>query len=197
MTIIAEFEKAVAPPRPVTTEEFLAMPDDGMDRELVRGVVREKPMTVRNRKHTRSNAGFTYVLQAWLARQPEPRGEVHVGEAGVRLFKDPDTTVGIDVAYFSPETVQATPEDARFMEGPPVLAVEILSPSDQQEEILEKVQDYLKAGVKLVWVAEPVFRTVMVYRPDAEPQSFNATQEISAEPHLPGFRAPVASLFGL
>lgn len=197
MTLVVEPSVAATTRGPMTTEEFLAVPPDGMDRELVRGVLRERPMTVRNRKHTKAGAQMGHVLSAWLERQPEPRGEVHVGEAGVRLFKDPDTTVGIDVAYFSPETVRNTPDDARFMDGPPILAVEILSPTDKQEEILDKVRDYLKAGVKLVWVAEPVFRTVMVYRPDAEPQSFNATQEISGEPHLPGFRAPVASLFGL
>jgi Uma2 family endonuclease len=196
-SILAEADKVAVPSGLMTTEEFLSLPDNGTDRELIRGVPREKPMTVRNRKHTKSAAHFGFVLLSWLRQQPEPRGEVHVGEAGVRLFQDPDTTVGIDVAYFAPEVVQKTAEGARFIDGPPVLAVEILSPSDQQEEILDKVRDYLQAGVKLVWVAEPVFRTVMVYRPDAPPQSFNDTEEISGEPHLPGFRAPVSSLFGL
>ena len=194
---IAESPTAIAPPGLLTTEQFLALPENGTERELIRGIVREKPMTLRNRKHTKAAAQIGYVLLSWLNRQPEPRGEVHVGEAGVRLFKEPDTTVGIDVAYFAASVVSTTPADARFIDGPPVLAVEILSPTDKQEEILDKVRDYLKAGVALVWVAEPVFKTVMVYRPDAPPQSFNATEEITAEPHLPGFRAPVASLFDM
>jgi hypothetical protein len=36
---------------------------------------------------------------------------------------------------------------------------------------------------------------VMVHRPDAEPELFNIRQELSGEPHLPGFRVPVARLF--
>jgi Uma2 family endonuclease len=77
-----------------------------------------------------------------------------------------------------------------------VLAVEILSPTDTQEEIHEKIDEYLAAGVALVWVIDPADRTVRVYRPDARPQLFNDEQELTGEPHLPGFRAPVARLFG-
>lgn len=35
-------------PQEMTIEEFLAMPPDGMDRELIRGIVREHPITYRN-----------------------------------------------------------------------------------------------------------------------------------------------------
>ena len=47
----------------------------------------------------------------------------------------------------------------------------------------------------IVWVVDPSFSTVTVYRPDAKPQLFNADQEITAEPHLPGLRFAVAELF--
>ena len=77
----------------------------------------------------------------------------------------------------------------------PVLAVEILSPSDTQESITDKISAYLRAGVALVWIVEPVFRTIIIYRPDAQPQLVNLDQELSAEPHLPGFRVTVADLF--
>jgi Uma2 family endonuclease len=75
------------------------------------------------------------------------------------------------------------------------LVVEILSPSDTVEEIAEKVDSYRNAGVPHVWVVDPYFKTVTVHRPEAEPMMFNVTQEISAEPQLPGFRTLVARLF--
>ena len=62
-------------------------------------------------------------------------------------------------------------------------------------EVNEKVDQYLEAGVKLVWVVDPHFRTIAVYRPDAEPALFNVNQEISAEPHLPGLHVKVAEVF--
>ncbi len=183
--------------RTMTTEELLAMPDDGVERYLIRGrLVEGTSVTRRNRRHSRAESTIAYLLSRWLASQPEPRGEVLTGEAGFHLHDNPPTTVGIDVAYISAQTARDNPDDAWLIEGSPVLAVEILSPSDEQEDILDKVREYLEAGVKLVWIVEPVFRTVMVYRPDAEPVSFNAQQELTGEPHLPGFRVPVAQIFG-
>jgi len=86
-------------------------------------------------------------------------------------------------------------DDTTLLEGVPVLVVEITSPSDTAEEIDEKIDAYLHAGVPLVWIVDPHDRTVLVYRPKAEPQLFTIGQEIANEPHLPGLRLPVARIF--
>jgi Uma2 family endonuclease len=72
----------------------------------------------------------------------------------------------------------------------------ILSPSDKQEEIDEKVALYLETGVAVVWVVNARFKTICVYRPGADPEMFSARHELAAEPHLPGFRVAVARLLG-
>src|SRR5205085_1039307 len=136
-----------------------------------------------------------HLLHKWMETRPEPRGEVLVGEAGVRLRRNPDTTVGVDVAYISAQLADADPHDDRFLDGVPVLVVEILSPSDKQDEINEKVKSYIAVGVKFVWIVDPTFRTITVYRGDAEPELFNATQTITGEPHLPGFTVAVREVF--
>lgn len=182
--------------RLMTTEELLALPNDGVKRWLIRGELREGGMTRHNRRHGRTETKMAFHLCAWLEMQPEPRGEVLTGEAGFRLRRDPDTSVGIDLAYISAELAAATPEGVWLIDGAPTLAVEILSPSNTQEEVTDKVREYLESGVALVWVVDPVFQTVQVYRPDGRPALFNADQELTGEPHLPGFRVPVARLFG-
>jgi Uma2 family endonuclease len=179
----------------MTTEELLALPDDGVERWLIRGQLRENGMTVRNRSHSRILARICHVLETWLEQQPQPRGEVLGGEAGCRLQRDPDTTVGIDVAYIGPDVAAREPADTTLIDGVPILVVEILSPHDKLDELTEKVDGYLTAGVSLIWVVEPHYRTVLVYRPNAEPELFNVRQELSAEPHLPGFRVAVARIF--
>src|SRR5205085_10500858 len=142
----------------------------------------------RNRFHSRVMVRVAYLLEAWLERQPGPRGQVLCGEAGVRLRHDPDTTVGVDVVYVAADLVARQSDDTTLIDGLPVLAVEILSPSDTQEEIHEKIDSYLGAGVALVWVIDPYLHTVTILRPQAKPELVNADQELSAEPHLPGFR---------
>jgi Uma2 family endonuclease len=180
----------------MTTEEFLALPQDGVERWLIRGQLREKPRTVRNRWHSRIMARVTYFLGVWLDHQPEPRGAILCGEAGCRLRRDPDTTVGIDVVYISAEVAARESNETSLIDGVPVLVVEILSPSDTQEHVDEKIDDYLQAGVALVWVIDPHDRTVTIYRPGAEPELVNVRHELSGDPHLPGFRVTTAQLFG-
>ena len=184
-----------AVPSLMTTEELLALPQNGTERWLIRGELREKPMTVRNRWHSRIMARVVHVLENWRERQPEPRGAVLCGEAGCRLRRDPDTTVGIDVVYISAELAARESDETSLIDGVPLLVVEILSPSDTQEQIDEKIDGYLQAGVALVWVIDPHDRTVTIYRPGQEPEFVNVRQELSGDPHLPGFRVPAAHLF--
>lgn len=189
-----------SPPKPLmTTEELLALPDDGVERWLINGQLREKrdpEMTKRNRFHSQAMSEIAAVLTNWVKTQPRPRGAVYCGEIGVCLARNPDNTVGVDVVYAPPELVAAQSDDTTLLDGVPTLLVEILSPSNTEEEINEKLDTYRSAGVPVVWVADPHDRTVTVYRPGAEPELFNATHDLTAEPHLPGFRARVADLFG-
>jgi Uma2 family endonuclease len=187
----------------LTTEDLLAMPDDGVERWLIRGQLREKRseiiggqhMTVRNRTHSKTTARVSTLLNNWRDRQPLPRGEVLDGEAGVRLSSDPDSTVGIDVVYISAETAARQTDETTLVEGIPVLAVEVLSPNDTTEQIHEKVRTYLVFGVAAVWVIDPYDQTIKVYRRGVPPQLFNSDQEFTGDPYLPGFRVPVTGFF--
>ena len=181
----------------MTEEEFLALPDDdGVDRELIRGELRERPiMTTRGFAHSIVLTRIGRRLDEWSSHRPIPRGLVVSGDARIRLRVDTPSFVGADVAYFAAEAMPENPRRAKFLDGPPLLAVEILSPSDAQEDVWDKVSLYLEAGVPLVWIVDPFFSTVTVHRPDARPQLSNADHEITAEPFLTGFRASVADLF--
>lgn len=179
----------------MTTEELLALPENGTDRWLIAGELRERPMTTRNRFHSFTMTRLARFLDAWRDSLPEPRGQVLTGDAGVRLGRTPDTTFGVDVIYVSAELLARQTGTGTLIEGPPTLAAEILSPSDTVETVHEKVTALLDGGVPLVWILDPYQRTVIVHRPDAEPELVNVRQELSGEPHLPGFRIEVRRLF--
>ncbi len=185
----------VDPPRWMTLEELLALPEADVERDLIEGQLVERPMTKRNRWHGGVEVRIARFLDEWLETRPEPRGQVVGGETGFRILRDPDTSFGIDVAYVSAEVIAATPETSPYFEGPPILAVEILSPSNQHGEMVQKIRAYLEAGVALVWLVDPDFKTIIVYRPDAAPVMFNVEQEIAGEPDLPGFRIALSRIF--
>ena len=181
-------------PRVITAEDLANLPDDGIERDLIRGELRERPMTRRNPEHSEVESSVAFLLKDWLRLNPKTGGKVHSGEAGFRLRRNPDTFVGIDVAYVSPEQVAAHDKTLKFYDGPPVLAVEILSPSDSTESIVEKVALYLEVGT-VVWVIDPYFETVAIHRPGQKVETLNTDHELSGEPYLPGFQAKVAEFF--
>lgn len=179
----------------MTTEQMLALPDNGVQRWLVEGQLREKPMTVRNRFHSRVMVRIAKFLDNWNDLRPEPRGQVLCGEVGCRLRRNPDSTYGLDVVYVAANLVVQESGETTLIDGVPTLIVEILSPSNTMEAIDEKIDVYQKVGVPLIWVIDPHDRTVTIYRLDAEPELVNITQELTAEPHLPGFRVAVKEFF--
>gem|GEM_PF-2148577 len=50
----------------MTVEELLALPENGMDRELICGPLRERPRSYRNRFHTRAVTRLAHGLERWL-----------------------------------------------------------------------------------------------------------------------------------
>ncbi|MBX3399938.1 MAG: Uma2 family endonuclease [Gemmataceae bacterium] len=181
---------------PMTTADLLALPDDGKRRWLIKGELREQDMTVRNRFHSKTMANVSGLLFVWRSGQPLPRGDVVCGEAGVRLPGiEPETTIGVDVAYVSPDVLVQQSEQSTIIVGIPTLVVEILSPNDTQEEIDEMVEAYVKVGVPLVWLVDPTDRTVTIYRPGEEPTLVNSRQKLDGGTVLPGFSVPVAQIF--
>lgn len=189
---------AATAPKRMTLEEFLALPDDGVERWLIRGELREKQdtdMTRRNKPHSITEARIATILGAWLATRPEPRGEVVCGEAGFILRRDPETSAGVDVALITAAQADTADDEGAFIEGPPVMIAEVLSPYDTQREIRERVAEYLDCGVSVVWVASPDFRTVIVHRPGVPALALDARDTLAGDPELPGFSSPVAAFF--
>lgn len=179
---------------PTTAEGILALNGDGIHRELFRGELRERPDAPYTWKHGAAAARLALLLGNWLDSQPQPRGDVVCGDAGFILGREPDSVVAIDVAYVSAEQVARTGAQDFCFEGPPVLAVEILSPSDRHDEVVARVGLYLEFG-SVVWVVDTDFQTITVHRPGQLPETLNTQRELSGDPYLPGFRISVAEVF--
>ena len=178
----------------MSVNEFIPLLDDSIDRELIRGRLREWPRRFHTPAHGVTLTNFCSLLKKWEESQPRPRPCVHGFGAGFLLRRDPDTLIGSDVSIASAEQMTVTPRDQFYFDGPPILAVEILEPWDTHGDIVERVKEYLAAGA-VVWEVDPDFRRVSVHRQGHEVELLNASKELSADPYLPGFRVAVASIF--
>jgi Uma2 family endonuclease len=103
-----------------------------------------------------------------------------------------------DVSFVAQERIAA--HDAEYgADGPwwlaPDLAVEVVSPTDSYTDVNQKIKDYLRYGVRLIWIIDPQARTVWVITPDIpHGHTLNDTETLSGEPALPGWSMPVAEL---
>ena len=90
----------------------------------------------------------------------------------------------------------------RFLDGPPVFAVEVRSEGDYgpaaESAMADKRDDYFLAGTQVVWDVDPETETVTVYSAaDPEhPTTYRRGDKAEAEPAVPGWRMPVDAIFG-
>ena len=144
----------------VTADQLLHMPSDGCRHELVAGELRS--MTPAGWRHGMVT-GCLHGLMAAVIR-PGRLGKIFSAETGFLLSRDPDTVRAPDIAFIRKDHLPPSlPEDA-FWPGPPDLAVEVVSPRDTYREVDEKVQAWLDAGATMVWVVNPKWRSISVYR---------------------------------
>ncbi len=175
--------------------EFRAFPEeDGIDRILLAGMLWERPMAKRNRLHAGIEARIVYLLTHWLERESAFHLQVFSGEMGCE-FPEIESSFGIDVAVFSRELLDQQAQAEPYIVGRPELAVEILSPSDSAVTIHGKIDQYLAAGVPLIWLVNPYLPGVTVLQPRQKPELLSGDDLLTGKEVLPEFQVPVSQLF--
>ena len=175
--------------RLATAEEFYRRPEGSGRFELVKGVI--VPMSPTNYDHGMIALKLGRLIGNFVAEHD--LGDTLGAETGFTLRRNPDTVRAPDVAFVS-KTRRPTTR-LGFVELAPDLVVEVVSPSDAPDEIQEKVEDYLDAGVQLVGLVYPRAQSVTVYRSLSEVRVLRAPAALTADDLLPGFSLLIADLF--
>lgn len=177
----------------LTAEDLWRLREGDVPRELVNGEIVELMPPGGVHGH------ITGKVYRRLAEHVERQGggSVVVGDVGfvLALPYDPERVRGPDVAFVSTERLPGGALPEGFIRGAPDLAVEILSPSDNPDDLQQKVRDYLEGGARLLWLLAPKARTATVYRPDGSARLLRETDALDGEDVLPGFRLPLNEIF--
>jgi Uma2 family endonuclease len=173
-----------------TPEDLLSMPD-GKNYELVDGHLVERTMSPLS---SWVGGELFYHLRTFL--RENPKGWAWPADLGYECYPGrPNKVRKSDVSFIRVERMPDGPSSEGYAHIPPDLAVEVVSPNDLWHELQAKVDEYLEAGVQLVWVIDPEGRTAFVYRRDGTVSRLHAGDELSGEDIIPGFRCPLASIF--
>jgi Uma2 family endonuclease len=123
-------------------------------------------------------------------------GRVVPADASYRCFPDdPDKVRKPGVSFICRGRLPGGKRPKGHCLIAPDLAAEVPSPNDSYSEVEEKVGEYRRAGVRLIWVIHPPTRTVRVHRLDGTVSDLTDADELSGEDVIPGFRCAVRDLF--
>ena len=175
----------------MTAEEFMNLPDDDLRHELINGelIVMPPPGLPHGR--------IALLLGASLLQfvSDHQLGEVY-DYSGFQLTVNPDTVLGPDISFISKQTLKEMGEVEGYWQGPPDLAVEVLSPGDRPGKVNKKVALYFSSGTKQVWIVNQKHSTVTVYRSESDTTTFSGSDYLEAQDLLPGFRISLDRIFG-
>ena len=178
-----------APHLPLTPEDVERLSKrDGKRYELIDGELKEKVVGTRSlfiasRICDRLNA-FFYPALGFACVEPM-----------TYCFARANHGQKPDVAFvrFDQLSSKEIPEGDLIV--PPALAVEVLSPGNSGTELDEKLDEYLSAGIEMVWIVNPDKRTIRLYRANGTMRLYRAKDVIEGEAALPGFRLAVGEVF--
>ena len=173
----------------VTADELEAMGRE--DLELVRGVL-VPVMTPAGGEHGALAAFLAVELGTFV--RARNLGRVYV-EVGYKIFSNPDTVRGPDLSFVSRQREGKARFRRGFIHGAPDLAIEIVSQDRAIDELTTKAHECLEAGTLLVWVVDPLTRTVHVHGSGRPITTLTANGTIDGGAVLPGFTLSVSRLF--
>jgi Uma2 family endonuclease len=178
--------------RPVSADELLRMPDDGLLRELVDGEVWMTPPP--GEEHGVVAAEILISLGSHV--RAHGLGRVHAAETGFKIGTDPDTVLAPDAAFVSRERIEQAAVGKGYRLGAPDLVVEVVSPGDTFARVEAKVARWLEAGCRMVVVVNPERHAATVYRSLSDVRLLTESDELDGGDVVPGWRLPVRELFG-
>lgn len=182
---IAEAE--IKPGARVTEDELMRLPKDGRKWELVDGRLTEVPTYWRHDE-------IGGIIVALLMAHSRGKGSVTTGLAGFRMTNR--NLRAPDVSFTRRARVPGGgPAPEAFGDAAPDLCVEIISPSEEADDMERKVREYFGSGAEQVWHVFPEEQRVVVFTSPTEKRTLGADDILEAGNILPGFSYRVAEFF--
>jgi Uma2 family endonuclease len=177
-------------PTVTTADQLLTLREAGFRHELVQGQMRR--MSPAGWRH---GAGGSY-LHEFLTRavREQGLGMTFLAETGFLLARNPDTVLAPDISFVRTDRLPTAAAEG-FFPGPPDLAVEVISPGDGRTEIAQKVRRWLDHGTRLVWVVDPVARTLAVHEPSGIVRLLGTEDTLTGGDVVRGFTVCVREIF--
>ncbi len=174
----------------ITAEEFLHMPENE-GAELVDGRIVEVPMG--SMSSWLGGFLFARVLNFVLENR---LGWVFPQETGMSIWPDrPRHVRKPDLAFVRRGRLPGGQPPHGWLTVAPDLAVEVVSPGDEAEDLEQKLIEYREAGIPLIWVIYPGTRRAQVLGANRPRLELEPNGVLDGQDVLPGFTCSLQELF--
>jgi len=174
----------------LTLEEFLALPVEKPSLEFINGRIEAKVSPQQKHSLIQVRLGDSLNRFAESSAKGFAFSELRCTYAGRSIVPD---VVFLRDANIGTDELGEIEDETRI---PPDLHIEITSPEQSPRASREKLAHSTSNGCSLGWLIDPDKKWVDVYRPGQPPSSLSFDGVLEGEPVLPGYRLPVAELFG-
>ncbi len=173
-----------------TEAELQALPNDGYSHEVVNGELVMSPKN--NPEHGEI---CTRLLSALYSYAQEHRlGAVWDSSTGFWMHNE--NCRAPDVSFVTKNRLHGLKRPMRhFFQGAPDLAVEVLAPNSNPQEINERLKDFFASGTQLAWIIHPEEQFVEICHSSTDRKIVGPGATLDGENLLPGFQYPIADLF--
>ena len=173
-----------------TEADLASLPDDGYRHELVNGELVMSPKN--NWYHGDICARLLTALRVFA--DAHRLGAVWDSSTG--FWMQSQNCRAPDISFVRKERLHGLkPSEARFFNGAPDLAVEVLSFSTSRREIDERLRDFFGSGTQIAWVIDPDQQMVEICHSPTGRRLLAPDGFLDGETMLPGFRYAVSDLF--
>ncbi|MGH9452489.1 MAG: Uma2 family endonuclease [Terriglobia bacterium] len=173
----------------ISIEEYDALPEkEGVKYELNEGeliAVSASPRLVHNRVRDRMDRRLAAFVEEHRLGEVTMETDFKLSEGIVRIP---------DLAFIRADRLRGIDPRQRI-EGAPDLAVEVVSPNDDPDDLVLKVQQYLRSGARAVWVLYPEARMAYLYKAGERPEVRETHQNLDDAELFPGLSIPLSEVF--
>lgn len=197
MTAAAILEKPTAPalkpaprqPKPISWEAFqrrYLSREDGYTYEWSNGKIEKTPGTM-----DISQLFIWLNINQFFLRfiQTHPIQGILITEADIFLTEEIHRRP--DICFLTNKQILAGKKEKVQIPG---FVIEIISPNDKANKVQRKVQDYLQAGVRVVWNVYPLLKEVHIFENAGAALIRRGDELCSAGAVIPGFAMPVSQI---
>ena len=140
------------------------------------------------------NSELNFQLKLW--NKQNKLGKVFDSSTGFKLSNDAVRSPDVSWISLAKWNGLSVIQRRKYLPLDPDFVMELMSPTDDLDELQNKMKEYINCGVKLGWLINPDDKQVQIYRPGKDLEILDNPQSLSGEDVMPNLIVDLSEILG-